>query len=33
MYVVWIYGELLDNPEVMTVMLDDYAAAKVFKKV
>ena len=28
----WIYGEILDNPEVMDVMLDDYVYAKPFKK-
>ena len=29
----WIYADILDNPEVMNVMLDDYVYAKPFKKV
>ncbi len=28
----WIYGEILDNPEVMNVMLDDYRYVKPFKR-
>ena len=29
----WIYGEILDNPEVMDVMLDDYAMPNLSKSI